>query len=174
MNKKIAAAFVILMISLGTVGYAYATWYKYLFIYGTVNTGTLNVVWSVDDAWDSEIEGKDYSFITGEIDGDYLYVYVGNAYPCIDYYLYINIDNVGTIPAHIYFGPLSENFPGTVEIQGLPGDYVQIHPGESWLGTVHVHLAQEALPGTSYYFNMPVYVVQYNEPDGPGYVPPKQ
>jgi len=172
-TKKLAGIFALLTIALGMAGYAYATWYKYLYIEGQVNTGTLDVEWSIENARDTEPSNKDYSHIAGEIEGDTLYVTVYNAYPCIDYYLDINIYNSGTIPVHVYFGQMTGDLVGTVEVVGLPtGEYVQIHPDETWYGTIHVHLAQEAQQGYTYHFGMDVYVVQWNEPEGPGYVPP--
>jgi len=165
-TKKLAGIFALLTIALGMAGYAYATWYKYLYIEGQVNTGTLEVGWSIDGARDTEPSNKDYSNITGYIEDDTLYVTVENAYPCIDYYLDINIYNSGTIPVHVYFGQMTGDLVGTVEVVGLPtGEYVQIHPDETWYGTIHVHLAQEAQQGYTYHFGMDVYVVQWNEPD---------
>ena len=172
-TKKLAGIFALLTIALGMAGYAYATWYKYLYIEGQVNTGTLEVEWSIDGARDTEPSNKDYSHIEGEIAGDTLYVTVYNAYPCINYSLPIDIENTGTIPVHVYFGPMTGDLVGTVEVVGLPtGEYVQIHPGYTWYGTIHVHLAQEAQQGYTYHFGMDVYVVQWNEPEGPGYVAP--
>ena len=170
MNTKMAAIFAILIITLGTVGVAYATWFKYLYINGTVYTGTLGAVWSIEGARDSEPLEKDFSHIEGTIDGDDLYVTVYNAYPCIDYYLDINIYNSGTIPIHVYFGEMYGSLfgYGTVEVVGLPvGNFIQIHPGEYWYGTIHVHLEQNADMGATYYFYMNNYVVQWNEPEGP-------
>jgi len=174
-TKKLAGIFALLTIALGMAGYAYATWYKYLYIEGQVNTGTLDVEWSIENARDTEPSNKDYSHIEGEIEGDTLYVTVYNAYPCIDYYLDINIHNSGTIPVHVYFGEMYGSLfgYGTVEVVGLPvGNFIQIHPGEYWYGTIHVHLEQNADMGATYYFYMDNYVVQWNEPEGPGYVAP--
>jgi hypothetical protein len=174
-TKKLAGIFALLTIALGMAGYAYATWYKYLYIEGQVNTGTLDVEWSIENARDTEPSNKDYSHIEGEIEGDTLYVTVYNAYPCIDYYLDINIHNSGTIPVHVYFGEMYGSLfgYGTVEVVGLPvGNFIQIHPGEYWYGTIHVHLEQNADMGATYYFYMDNYVVQWNEPERPGYVAP--
>ncbi|MEM3873689.1 MAG: hypothetical protein QXU45_00935 [Candidatus Bathyarchaeia archaeon] len=162
-TKKLMATFAILTIALGIAGYAYASWYTYLYIEGTVNTGELSVAWSIGEAWDTEPENKDFSHIEGEIVGNTLCVSVCNAYPCIDYYLEIDIENTGTIPVHVYFGELTGKFPGTVKIEGLPeAAPLQLHPGEAWYGTIHVHLDQEAEQGETYTFSMEVLVIQWN------------
>jgi hypothetical protein len=183
-TKKIMAIFALLVVSLSMVGYAYATWWKYLYIEGYVNTGWMNAEWTVGTGYDSEqpYPLKDpYSYITGWIDPAYpdvLNVYLYHGYPCIDYYLPIDIENTGTIPIHVYFGLYDWNLPvGTVleviadpahvgELQLTSTGYVQLHPGDAAYGLLHVHLPENTVPDTVdyYYFQYYAYVVQWNEP----------
>jgi hypothetical protein len=176
------------MIALMAVGTVYALWSKTLYINGTVNTGTLDAVWSADDSWDSEPVEKDVSHIECYVDyvndpsGETLAVEVVNAYPCIDYYQKINLENTGTIPLHIYSITFPVNqLPATctVEIlpltaaekteEGLAGckDIVvstQLEPLETAWGKIHVHLTNDAIQSTTYYFTVNVNVHQWNEP----------
>ena len=174
-TKKIAATFVLLVIALGMVGYAYASWYSYLYINGDINTGYIGAIWTVGTGYDSEIEGKDYSSISGHIVGNILYVTVTNGYPCIDYYLPIDILNTGTIPILVWnIVPVFSGLPvGTVvELiadPAYPSDpvlalNVQIEPSYEAYGLIHVHLPQIAGQDTTYYFSITITYGQWNLP----------
>ena len=172
-TKKIAATFAILVIALGIAGYAYASWSSYLYIDGTVNTGYIGAIWTVGTGYDSEIAGKDYSSISGYISGDTLYVTVTNGYPCIDYWLPVDILNTGSIPIHIWnIEPDFSGLPvGTViELIADPAHAadpvlavgVQIHPGFEAYGLIHIHLPQETVQHSTYHFSVTVTYGQWN------------
>jgi len=173
-TKKIAATFAILVIALGIAGYAYASWYSYLYVEGEVDTGYIGVEWTVGAGYDSETEGKNYSSITGYIEGDTLYVTVHNGYPCIDYWLPVDILNIGSIPIHIWniTSDLSALPEGTVvELIADPSYPIyplevgaQIHPGFEVYGLIHVHLPQITGQDSTYYFSVTVTYGQWNLP----------
>jgi hypothetical protein len=167
-TAKLGALFLVSIMALAGTGAAYACWWDYLYIEGTVYTGEINIEWSLhpEDTWDTEeLEpGKDqYSWIEGEIIGDILYVYLYNGYPCIDYYLAFdvyNIPNDNSIPVHFRgIRPLGSVDPN-IEVE-VTGDFdypipleldAQIHPGEEARGFVHVHLDQPILQNEIYSF----------------------
>jgi len=162
--KKIGLLALALVLALGSLGVGYAMWYEDLFIEGTVYTGELDVEWSLDDYGDSEVPEKNVSWVEAEIIGNYLYVDVYNAYPCIDYWVKFDVDNFGTIPVHLC--PLvctgvGAAFPGTITITNP--DPFQIHPQERALGTISIHLDNTAVEGSQYSFSCLLKAVQYNE-----------
>ena len=175
--KKIGLLALALVLALGTLGVGYAMWFEDLYIYGTVNTGTLDAEWSIEAVGDSETAEKDVSSITASYDSGYLYIIITGAYPCIDYWVNFDVDNLGTIPFHVC--PITcttTGFPGTVSITAIenpdsPDTPYQVHPGESAYGTITVHLFNEYPVGSGivceensqYTFSCAMKVVQYNE-----------
>ena len=160
--KKIGLLALALVLALGSLGVGFALWSETLYIEGTVETGTLDAEWSFEGYDDSEIAGKDYSYAYAYLSGDWLYVYVYNAYPCIDYYVYFDVHNIGSIPFHIC--PIVcdfTGFPGTVEISAI--EPFQVHPGDKAYGTITIHLTNDAVENDCYYFSCYLPVVQYNE-----------
>jgi hypothetical protein len=161
--KKIGLLCLALVLALGSLGVGYAMWFEDLYIDGTVDTGTLDVEWSIHGYGDDET--KDYSDCYAYIVGSTLYVEITNAYPCINYYVDFDIHNNGTIPVHVCqlvcTGPAQ--FPGTCTItQPTP---MQIHPCEEALGTISIHLdnAYDPQENTRYTFSCDLKAVQYNE-----------
>ncbi len=164
--KKAIGMFVALIIALGMTGVAYASWYEYLYIDGTVYTGKLDVEWSLGENWDIEPPEKDVSWVEAEIIGDTLYVWVYNAYPSIDYYVNFDVHNSGSIPVHLYWWVDYNDLPADLGIRFIEQGY-QLHPSDVVYGTLHIHLPQWAEEGETYYFEIDLYAVQWNEPDGP-------
>ena len=176
-TAKLGAIFLVSVLALAGTGVAYACWYETLTINGTVNTGNLDAEWSVGVGYDTEPPEKDYSSISGVIspDGYTLTVTITNAYPCIDYYLPIDIHNTGTIPLHIWaFVYDPGTMPcGIVEIipdpanPGLPiAICTQLHPDpdtpNTAYGLLHVHLCQAAAENAIYTFSYTVTVANWN------------
>ena len=162
--KKIALLALALVLALGSLGVGYAMWFEDLYIDGIVNTGTLDGSWSIAGYGDTEIDGKDVSYVDAYIIGNTLYVDVYNAYPCIEYWVYYDLHNNGTIPFHVCDLVCTDpTFPGTVIIE--QPDLFQIHPGEVAYGYIRVHMFNEYDPQelTRYTFSCDLKVVQYNE-----------
>jgi len=117
-TKKIMATFAILMIALGIAGFAYAHWSEYLYLNGTVKTGSVCVEWSFDAALppsnlkdldgdgyvDDPVATLTYTLTDTDKDGcnDTLTVTLNNAYPCLTVTGTIDVTNCGTIPVGIY------------------------------------------------------------------------
>ncbi|MEM4983308.1 MAG: hypothetical protein QXF66_00005, partial [Candidatus Hadarchaeales archaeon] len=93
------AMFGALIVALAMTGVAFAHWTDTLYINGTVNTGTFDAELSVGQGYDSEPECKNVSSITGSLseDKNTITVTITNAYPCIDYYLPIDLHCVGSV-----------------------------------------------------------------------------
>jgi hypothetical protein len=196
MKSKMTVVASALIIGLMLIGFSYALWYKYLVIYGTVKTGKLDA-WFTDYYWgDSQDEEGtipvpevkriytvDFSYgelPSGEPDFEFLNVAIDHLYPCIWIHVYFEVTNTGTIPLKFqyYFYQAGNNtggpFPGDVILTGnLYG--LQLEPGESAWGDVHIHLNNDALqdqPLGTYYFVVYLMPVQWNEFDptlGPVY-----
>ncbi|MEM3828095.1 MAG: hypothetical protein QXP36_02600 [Conexivisphaerales archaeon] len=174
MNSKMVGLFAIVLIALMVAGFAYAMWTETINISGTVSTGDLDVSWSVGEGYDSEDEypEKDVSSISGDVseDGNTLYVTIENAYPCIHYYLPIDVSNDGSIPVIISDiivdkGNLPEGC--TVEINENIYEGVQIDAGDSVEGLLHVHLTNDVEEDSTYTFSVTLTVVQWNEYQAP-------
>jgi hypothetical protein len=169
--KKIGLLVLALVLALGTMGVGYAMWFEDLFLDVTVETGELDVQWSVHEVWDDEIEGKNFSEIRAWIDPDTgrLQIQVLNAYPCMYYYAMIDVSNVGSIPVHlcdmVYLG-------GTLPAGALvisDFDLFQVHPGETSFALVTIHLTNDMVPNETgenqiYNASFGLKAVQYNEP----------
>ncbi len=187
MKRKILILSVVLAIALSALGVGYALWSDTLTIDGTINTGNVNIEWSAGPSYDSELPGKDVSNIECHVDYDpqsatfgQLIVTVTNAYPCIDYYQDVAVGSFGTVP--VIISDVSFNtslLPPNTTVEMLPASFggyegypdiavgVQLHENDVAIGTIHVHLTNDAEQGTTYTFTGNVTAVQYNE-----YTPP--
>jgi len=124
MNKKYLVVPMILFVALGMTGLTYATWYKYLYINGQVDTGTLCLEYigssffqkdqgndwtcethNLDNAWQltKDVGSTTGDFIDQDGDGclDTLILTASNVYPCYYNEISVRIHNCGTIPLHI-------------------------------------------------------------------------
>lgn len=169
-TAKLGALFLISVMALAGVGASSALWFENLVIDGTVNTGNVDVEWSLEKFYDSEIAGKDVSSVTATIDGNTMTVTVTNAYPCIWYYVDFDIHCVGSIPVHFTaFVWDMTNMPAgaTVTITPTKGcdpiEVTQLHTCEYWYGTLAIHLDNTAAELTQYTFTITLMAHQYNE-----------
>ncbi len=166
-------AFAILILALGLTGVAYAHWSETVYISGTVETGFLDVAIEAGDSWDTEPEEKDVSYIHCWVEdgGQHtLQVEIVNGYPNIDYYQEFTITNTGTIPVHTY-QYFTNPYPDLLNIVITGVHSLQVHPGETVSGLIHVNVAQEASQNAIYQFNVEILASQWNvlpeEPPGP-------
>jgi len=155
------------------LGITYAQWTETLTIETTMETGELDVQWSVGTGYDSESEGYDYSSISGTLedtdgDGDYdkIVVTISNAYPCIDYYLPISIENIGTIPAEVASIDIDRgNLTAGTTVEIIDGNLtvgIEFEPNEKLVGVLHVHLGYDAAEKVTYTFTITVTIKQWN------------
>jgi len=173
--KTAMGMFGALMLALAITGVAFAHWTDTLVINGTVNTGTFGAELNVGEGYDSEPPNKNVSYISGTLGDDKksITVTVNNAYPCIDYWLPIDLHCVGSVPLIIESIVVDRgNLPGdtTLEIvadPAHPGENViaigtQLHQSQTAYGRLHLHLGENAAQGQTYTFTVTINVVQWN------------
>ena len=183
-TAKIGAIFCISVLALAGTGAAYALWYDYLHLDIDVETGYIGAEWSLEGTWDSEPADKDFSSVTAEIIpwGDNnlgrLFIHIWNGYPSIDYVVYFDIHNTGTIPIHIAAPEIfdqdlnSITEYGTIHFFGPDGteiffgdDIIQIHPQEHYWMTVKIHFNNDLPQGAyEWLYCMEFPYHQWNEP----------
>lgn len=125
-NKKIVMMPLMAIVALSVLGFAYATWWDYVQIEGTVNMAALEIgfteqefpVCTDNEDWDGngiiELPEKDIGdvdcFYTDRFEAAHrpglfayktLIITITDAYPCYMANTVFVIENVGTIPAHI-------------------------------------------------------------------------
>jgi len=174
-SKATTTLLVTLVMALVVMGIAYAKWDKELFIQGTVNTGTLDVVFAnvecsdlgIDPGYDKDV-GSCSVCLSDE--DETMTVTINNAYPCYSCTIDFDLVNVGTIPVIIESvtidNPNSNEL--TVTMTPSPDDLlgVQIDPDGSVHVSLYVHVEQPAEQGSSYSFTITIVVVQWNEYGG--------
>jgi hypothetical protein len=165
-TAKIGAIFCMSVLALAGTGAAYALWYDYLHLDIDVTTGYIGAEWSFEGF---EIDGKpDISDITVQMmdwNGNAnarMFIHILNAYPCVDYTIYFNIECTGSIPIHIAYPEIfqydlnhlngyGEDF-GTIEFFDMNGNRIiwtdlQIHPGEIFYGYMVIHFNNDLPQG---------------------------
>ena len=166
MNTKIAALFLLALLSLGVTGFASAWWTANLKVTGTVTTGTFGMEWTLKS---STITGDDKHIITGTgvTLADYidthpqtLAIDLHDVYPCTDLEIVGDIDYYGTVPGIIksidfagFLGstPLT-NFPdfmfNEIKITDISPELLVLKP-ELTIGSIwklpHTTLSEDAL-----------------------------
>jgi len=157
-----AVMFASMLLMLSVVGAAYAMWYDVLILDGTVETGTVEVAWSLGLFGDNEVPEKDVSWVDAYIDGKTLHVYIFNAYPCITYFVDFDVHCLGSVPVHIITQlPV---MPGlSIELFGKPP--YQLHKSDIMYGRLEFHMTNDMGydQGEFYYFQVELLAHQYNE-----------
>lgn len=165
-TMKIGAIFLVSALALAGIGASYALWSETLTINGTINTGNVDVEWSIKDVWDDET--KDVSDITATIEDDgTMTVTITNAYPCVNYYVRFDIHCLGTVPVHfqdfVITGPDCAEITITPETGYDPITDTQLHQSQEWLGILKIHLDNTAEENATYTFTITILAHQYNE-----------
>ncbi|GAG45065.1 unnamed protein product, partial [marine sediment metagenome] len=146
----------VLIMSLAALGVAYGLWAETLHIEGTVNTGTLDLEWLVDESScdDTGIDpgyGKDVGSVSlapGPT-ADVLLLTVHNAYPSYSLACSLTYVNSGSIPVKVR--QIITSYPSDkLTVSYSNGSIVQIEPGQEKTCTVDIHLKQQAEAGVSY------------------------
>ena len=101
----------ILVLVMGTLGFAYAAWVDGLVIAGTVNTGDIDVQFT--DAVVCFDQSKDIASGSADIsaDGKTLTVTIDNYYPCAGGKVYYLVENFGSVPVHLEDKIITVNEP---------------------------------------------------------------
>ncbi|MEM3623381.1 MAG: hypothetical protein QXR76_06410 [Candidatus Bathyarchaeia archaeon] len=175
MKNKMVGISAVLLIALMLAGVSYALWSKYIYIDGTVHTGTLDAIFEGPFTWtatynDSQsvpqekLTGITVTVNTAENDPETLLVTIDGLYPCITIHINYNITNTGTTPWVVNDVSVSpQGFPGTVTV--TPSNLVgtQVDAGKSIAADLEVHLTNDAAQNTEYTFSVTIHVVQWNE-----------
>lgn len=141
----ITTVLLILAVALATVGVGYGLWSKVLTIEGTVYTGEVNAVLSIEEIdegdaslvsddgidEDDEIEGKDVGDCTAELidvppDLDnkgpqLMRITIRNGYPSFSCFVNFNVQNLGTIPIKVDQPVLSGVDPTALDVAFIKG-----------------------------------------------------
>lgn len=110
--KKIGLLCLAVVLALGAMGAALALWSETLLMTGTVDTGTVDITYTVigndplgtdDPTWPPADPPKDVAVCTVSDDGaGIVSVLLEKAYPGYGPTLSIDVTNVGSIPVHLY------------------------------------------------------------------------
>jgi len=135
----------ILAVALATVGVGYGLWSKVLTIEGTVYTGEVNAVLSIEEIdegdaslvsdnginEDKEIEGKDVGECTAELidvppdlvnkGPQLMRITIRNGYPSFSCFVNFNVQNLGTIPIKVDQPVLSGVDPDALDVAFIKG-----------------------------------------------------
>jgi len=189
MNRKIVSLFAVTMIALSIVGVSYGLWSKVLYIYGDVDTGDIDAMWSIDgphtfytgETMDTKVRlpadllyKVDMIGVDVHLDpSDYqiLHVDILDLYPCIWIEIPLNIENVGSVPWVVQDikvtayddQKLEIAFPGHLVFPNLVGIQVDPYPLLPHYFSMYVHLTNAAAENTVYSFDIEVLCVQWNE-----------
>jgi hypothetical protein len=186
MKAKLGAIFLVSTLAIAGAGAAYALWFEDLYIYTDIHTGTVDVEWSVIGYEDTEAPEKDTSYGGMDIDGNDLWLWVYNAYPCIDYYWWFDVHCIGTIPVHFdgfYIQDTStldlawtDDFEILIDRTVDANDQVievfdpptpiwniQLHEGEYAIGFLHLHFNNDLPQDSLFFLDFFVKAHQYNE-----------
>jgi len=156
--------------SLAALGVAYGLWAETVHIEGTVNTGTADLEWLVDESScnDDGIDpgyGKDVGWVSLALGptSDILEVTVESAYPTYSLACTLAYRNSGSIPVRVK--TIHTTYPNDkLTVSYWNGPVVQLDPGQQKTCTVYIHVEDQAEPGISYTFTMRINHVQWNEP----------
>ena len=180
-GNKIGVLFLVSALALAGIGTSYAMWYETITIDGTVNVGSLDFEWSIEDIEDTEIVGKDVSRLTADISENTMTVTITNAYPCITYSLWFDIHCVGNVPVHFddfVFDPIAQTlidlgiltFGPDPEYENQPAiTDAQLHQDDEWYGLLTFHFTNihPIQQDSTYTFQISLFGYQYNEPCDP-------
>jgi hypothetical protein len=169
-TNKIGAIFIVSAFVLAGIGGSYALWTDTLTMYGTANTATFGIAWSVSDPREWHIHGDNYEICDiGEIiDGnDDLQITITNAYPSVTFEIPFDIHLTGQVWAILdgwTFTYTAFDPTWIVSITPCEGILVDNH---QFNGMIVIHLDNNALPGSTYTFTVQVTGHQYNECNSP-------
>ena len=188
-RKQLSLLIFFSLLAASMVGVSYALWDKYLYIQGTIDTGTVEAIWT-------DVSGGDYGTqldpeygpaqykdkhvgwtdLVEGLQSDKLVIKLHNAYPC--YYIDYEIEwtYIGTVPAHLVaVNIIPENFvlssaygadDGEIWID-IPfveqdiGEQFHLSEGAAW--SLKIHVEQPAKQNWEYRFSIELVFEQWNE-----------
>jgi hypothetical protein len=175
-SAKIGAIFLVSVIAIAGISAGYAWWTEDLVISGTVTTGTFGWYMTL---WGDSLYGDYKDIVTHgaelrdyDQDGTHpksIYFWANNMYPCVNYYIYFNIECTGSIPVHFTPFDISTDLPAdsydfeVTSDSGVPLDQAQLHYGDSMWFTLRIHFNNNIEENTNYVFDLYTMAHQYNE-----------
>lgn len=164
--KKIGLLMLALVLALGTMGAVLARSTETLWISGDVETGSLQVAFTgIDAYWSPEDVNVSVEYDNaggdGEFDLDIASITIKNAYPSAVCFIELGIKNTGTTPLHI--AEVIFTVDGSSELEvwlRVDPTSTTLCPGEVTPIIIGVHVTDDALEETSYYFKVEVVAEQ--------------
>ena len=138
MKSKISLLFIISMFAFLSVSVAYSLWTEELTIWADIHTGKVEVEWQYDSYTiqqenpDNTIDGIiTYWDITKPDELNCLKVEINNPIPNVNYYVYFDINCVGSIPVHFIPWETDTNLLTGCYQYDLHLDYITNSDGET-------------------------------------------
>lgn len=165
---RVGVLFMSIVVMLAMVGVGSALWSEVMDITGLVQTGDVNVEFSLLDPPTFENDhGKDVADCDAVLSDNLLEVVIGGGYPSYECWVPFDVHNVGSVPVHVYH-PQWLDLPPTEAVTFSVVDCyeedTQLHAGEEIFCTLYIHVEQEASQNDSYVFNGFLEARQFNEP----------
>jgi hypothetical protein len=166
--KKPTTIVAILLLALMLTGIAFAMWDKTIHLYGTVDTGEVNLISTSvadDDTGIDPGKDKDVADTTGWVDAvdpQIVHILITNGYPCYYVYVHITVLNTGTVPVKLQ-DIIHTSVPSELTVEASDSIGEQLDPGDRRDYTVYIHIEQPAAELATYYFTVELWFVQWNE-----------
>lgn len=163
---RVGVLFMSIVVMLAMVGVGSALWSEVLDISGLVQTGDVDVEWSIESVVENDHE-KDVGACDATIDGDLLEIIIGGAYPSYECFVEFDVDSVGTVPVHVYHPQWLVVPPTdavTFSVIDCYDENFQLHQGDRAFCTLYIHVEQEAEQDAAYEFVGFLEARQFNEP----------
>ena len=169
---RVGVLFMSIVVMLAMVGVGSALWSEVMDISGTVQTGDVNVEWSLGLIEEND-HGKDVAACDAVLTENFLEIVIGGGYPSYECWIPFDVHSVGTVPVHIYHPQWTVLPPSeavTFSVVDCYEEDTQIHqlgsgvfPEEAFC-TLYIHVEQAAAQNDTYVFAGFLEARQFNEP----------
>lgn len=163
---RVGVLFMSIVVMLAMVGVGSALWSEVMDISGTVQTGDVNVEWSLGDIFEND-HGKEVAECDALLSENLLEIVIGGGYPSYECWVSFDVHSVGTVPVHIYhpqWTVLPPTEAVTFSVVDCYEEDTQLHPDEQAFCTLYIHVEQEASQSDTYVFEGFLEARQFNEP----------
>lgn len=165
---RVGVLFMSIVVMLAMVGVGSALWSEVMDIGGLVQTGDVDVEFSLLDPPTFENDhGKDVADCSAVLSDNLLEVVIGGGYPSYECWVPFDVHNVGSVPVHVYHPqwlvvPPTEAV--TFSVVDCYEEDTQLHQDDEVFCTLYIHVEQEAEQNTPYEFLGVLEARQFNEP----------
>ncbi len=163
---RVGVLFMSIVVMLAMVGVGSALWSEVLDISGTVETGNVDVEFSIGDIEEND-HGKEVADCLARLDENLLQIFILGGYPSYECWVPFDVHNVGSVPVHIYHPQWTVLPPTEAVTFSMVRCYeedTQLHFDEQAFCWLYIHVEQEALQGETYVFEGFLEARQFNEP----------